>query len=311
MRRLAVLASTAALLLGALVTAPAATAETPPGPEGPARTTFPAALLHSLAHPGATAPGTNDFACRPTDAHPRPVVLVHGTFENAYDNWAELAPALKADGYCLFSLNYGGQAGTAFRGLTDIPASARELDTFVDEVLAATGAQKVDVVGHSQGGMMPRYYLKNLGGAEHVGRLVGLSPSNHGTTVFGLLTSIVALPGGARAVGLACEACVQQTQGSAFNRALDAGGDTVPGVDYTVIQTKFDEVVTPFSNAFLDGDRVDNVLLQDVCPLDATDHLGIAYDPIAIRLVRNALDPSTAQAPSCTFVPPVISSEPA
>ena len=40
----------------------------------------------------------------------------------------------------------------------------------------------LDLVGHSQGGMMPRYYVKNLGGAAKVDDLIGLSPSNHGTT---------------------------------------------------------------------------------------------------------------------------------
>ena len=49
-------------------------------------------------------------------------------------------------------------------------------------MLGATGAAKVDIIGHSQGGMMPRYYVKNLGGAAKVDDLIGLSPSNHGTT---------------------------------------------------------------------------------------------------------------------------------
>ncbi|OEV22738.1 lipase, partial [Streptomyces nanshensis] len=45
---------------------------------------------------------------------------------------------------------------------------------------------QVDIVGHSQGGMMPRYYLKFLGGAPKVNALVGIAPSNHGTTLSGL-----------------------------------------------------------------------------------------------------------------------------
>ncbi len=58
----------------------------------------------------------------------------------------------------------------------------------MQKVLAATGAKQVDIVGHSQGGMMPRYYLRFLGGAAKVETLVGLAPSNHGTTVNGLFT---------------------------------------------------------------------------------------------------------------------------
>src|SRR5438128_1772103 len=80
-------------------------------------------------------------------------------------------------------------------GLGDIRQSAAELSAFVDNVLAATGAAKVDLVGHSQGGMMPRYYLKNLGGAAKVGVLIGLSPSNHGTTLNGLFTLGSYFPG--------------------------------------------------------------------------------------------------------------------
>ena len=44
------------------------------------------------------------------------------------------------------------------------------------------------MVGHSQGGMMPRYYIKFLGGADKVDDLVGLAPSNHGTSNPLLLT---------------------------------------------------------------------------------------------------------------------------
>ena len=49
-------------------------------------------------------------------------------------------------------------------------------------MLAGTGASKVDIVGWSQGGMMPRYYINNLGGASKVNMLVGFAPSNFGTT---------------------------------------------------------------------------------------------------------------------------------
>ncbi len=35
--------------------------------------------------------------------------------------------------------------------------SAPQLAAFVDKVLAATGASKVDLVGHSEGTVMPRY----------------------------------------------------------------------------------------------------------------------------------------------------------
>ena len=148
--------------------------------------------------PDTPPPGANIWSCRPTAAHPRPVVLVHGTFSNEDENWASLSPLLADNGYCVYTFNYGGPPLLgAIYALGDIPTSAGELATFVKQVLAATHATKVDLVGHSQGGMMPRYYLKFLGGAAKVQNLVGLAPSNHGTTLFGLTTLLGLFTGGA------------------------------------------------------------------------------------------------------------------
>ncbi|NUP17030.1 MAG: alpha/beta fold hydrolase [Streptomyces sp.] len=268
-------------------------------PEGPARDDFASAFAYSLAHPTAVPSGANDFDCRPSAAHPRPVVLVHGTMENRYDNWAALAPRLKEAGYCVFALNHGGDSG-ALLGTEDMVVSARQLADFVDRVRAATGAAKVDLVGHSQGGMMPRYYIKNLGGADEVDKLVALTPSNHGTTFSGLGLLALAIPGGNAVLGAGCKACSQQLIGSDFLRALNAGGETDPGVTYTVITTRYDEVVTPYTSAYLDAaPNVTNTKLQDVCPAESVDHVGISYNALAGRLVLNALDPAHAQRPTC------------
>ncbi|MCW3019115.1 MAG: lipase [Solirubrobacterales bacterium] len=194
-------------------------------------------------------------------------------------------------------------------GTGHIAASAGELAAFVERVLSATGVAKVDVVGHSQGGMMPRYYLKFLDGAQRVHALIGLSPSNHGTTVDGLTSLLALLPGGPETGGLelACgPSCEEQFVGSAFLASLNAGGDTVPGVSYTVIETRYDEVVTPYTSAFLSGPDVTNIELQQQCPLDASEHLATPFDHIALRDVLNALDPAHARAPSCGVVAPIV-----
>ena len=50
--------------------------------------------------------------------------------------------------------------------------------------------------------------------------------------------------------------CAQQIVGSPFMTTLNGHGDTVAGVAYTVIETRYDEVVTPYPSAFLSGPAV-------------------------------------------------------
>ncbi|MFE9889910.1 esterase/lipase family protein [Streptomyces scopuliridis] len=252
----------------------------------------------------APSSGWNDYSCKPSSAHPRPVVLVHGTLANSVDNWLGLAPYLMNRGYCVFSLDYGQLPGVPFfHGLGPIDASAGQLATYVDKVLAATGAAKADVVGHSQGGMMPRYYLKFLGGAAKVNALVGIAPSNRGSTLLGLTQLLKYFPGAEDLLNEKTPALADQIAGSPFLTKLNAGGDTVPGVRYTVIATRYDEVVTPYRSQFLTGPDVRNVLLQDLCPVDISEHVAIGtIDRIAFHEVTNALDPARATPTTCSSV---------
>jgi len=299
MRRMTILVAVAMAMLG--VGAGSAQADLPVIYNG----------VYGYAHttPSASPPGANDWSCKPSAAHPRPVVLVHGTFADMSNSWQAISPLLKNNGYCVFALNYGdynGSGAIGVYGVDDIPTSAGELNAFVDKVLAATGAPEVDLVGHSQGGMMPRYYLKNLGGAAEVHTLVGLSPSNHGTTLDGLFILSNFFPGANQFTGALCPACEQQRAGSAFITSLNSGGETVPGVDYTVIQTRYDQVVTPYTSAFLSGSNVRNVLLQNQCILDLGDHLSMPYDHIAAADVLTALDPLHPRGFFCTPIAPTV-----
>ncbi|MFF5567493.1 esterase/lipase family protein [Streptomyces sp. NPDC012623] len=266
-------------------------------------TVTPAVAATSSPSTVAAAPssGWNDYACKPSAAHPRPVVLVHGTFANSVDNWLGLAPYLVNRGYCVFSLDYGQLPGVPFvHGLGPVDASAGQLAAYVDRVLAATGAAKADLVGHSQGGMMPRYYLKFLGGAPKVNALVAIAPSNRGTTLLGLTRLLPYFPGAEDLLTDKTPALADQIAGSPLLTKLNEGGDTVPGVRYTVIATRYDEVVTPYRSQFLTGSDVRNVLIQDLCALDLSEHatIGLA-DRVAFHEVANALDPARATPTTC------------
>ncbi|HET6857526.1 MAG TPA: alpha/beta fold hydrolase [Streptomyces sp.] len=255
----------------------------------------------SAAAPAAPTSGWNDYACKPSAAHPRPVVLVHGTFGNSVDNWLGLAPYLVKRGYCVFSLDYGQLPDVPFfHGLGPIDKSAAQLDVFVDKVLATTGAPKADLVGHSQGGMMPRHYLKFLGGAAEVNALIGIAPDNHGTTLLGLTRLLPYFPGIKDLLTTRTPSLADQVAGSPFLTRLNQGGDTVPGVRYTVIATRYDEVVTPYRSQFLEGPGVRNVLIQDLCPVDLSEHVAIGIlDRIAFHEVANSLDPARATPTTC------------
>ncbi|MEV6754152.1 alpha/beta fold hydrolase [Streptomyces sp. NPDC051214] len=287
--RRALRAFTAALLMTLLVTGLLTLT-----PTATTATAAPAAAASSSS-------GWNDYDCRPSAAHPRPVVLVHGTFGNSIDNWLVLAPYLVRRGYCVYSLDYGQLPGVPFfNGLGPIDKSAVQLDGFVDKVLASTGAAEADLVGHSQGGMMPRHYLKFLGGAEKVNALIGLAPDNHGTTLLGLTRLLPYFPGIEDLLTTRTPALADQVAGSPFLTKLNEGGDTVPGVRYTVIATKYDEVVTPYRSQFLNGPGVRNVTVQDLCPVDASEHVAIGIlDRVAHHEVANALDPAHATPSTC------------
>jgi len=287
---LAALAGALGLLLGGMAPADAA----PTYPVGDLGT----AVSSYLFSPNSVA-GANNWSCRPSAEHPTPVVLVHATGVNLGANWVALAPMLANAGYCVYAFNYGMTWLSAGRigGLGDIRDSAKTMQAFVDRVLASTGASKVDVVGHSQGGMMPNYYIKFLGGASKVRTVVGLAPSNHGTTLSGIVTlgANLNLLGFANTLlwGFGVPGLAQQEQGSSFQRNLFGGGDTVAGPRYVVIETRYDLIVTPYTNAFLSGPNVTNILLQDQCPSDPVGHIGIFLDSPALQNVMNQLGPNT------------------
>ncbi|GGU43319.1 esterase/lipase family protein [Nocardioides albus] len=223
--------------------------------------------------------GANDWACVPSAQRPTPVILVHGTFGDRRSLLDPISLAMKRAGFCVYSLDYGNRA------TGDIRDSAAHLGEFIERVREVTDAEKVSLVGHSQGGMMPRYYIKNLGGAGLVEDLVGLAPSNHGTSIMMDGSTATAT----ESTGL-CVSCAQQAAGSQFLAELNAGDETPGDVSYTQIITATDEVVVPSTSGFLaEGLNTTNVRIQDACALDLSEHLLIPMSATAIKLTLDAL----------------------
>jgi pimeloyl-ACP methyl ester carboxylesterase len=276
---------------------------------------FSAWLLIGAGVPAAGAaydpppPGANDFSCKPSAAHPRPVVLVHGLSATMYANWNYQSPRIKSAGYCVFALTYGVDPRTTLLpyapgGVVPMERSAPELAAFVDRVLAATGASQVDLVGHSEGTVMPRYYLERLGGASKVNRFVALTPLWRGTEVAGTaFLRDFAAPLGLSGplinlVASICGSCPQFLRGSAFLNDLNADGEATPGIVHTNVATRYDELVVPYTSGIM-RDGGTNIVLQEICPANVDEHVALAFDPVVTQLILNALDPEHATTVRC------------
>lgn len=276
----------------------------------PVKYNFPAAAANSLLT-GATSPaGANDWKCKPSAAHPRPIVLVHGTILNQKNDWSAVSPELKNAGYCVYSLNYGAGLFTLgqFYGLAKVTDAASELKTFINKVKSSAGTSQVDIVAHSLGGVVSRYYIQKLSGASSVKNLVSIASPHNGTTMSGIAGLADIVPGVANVFVFSwCKSCADQIVGSSLLASLNAGGGTSPSVSYTNIVTKYDEIVTPYDKAaFLSGSNVSNITLQNGCDKDYSEHLAITYDQRALWYVRKALDPSLAGSAPCVPVVPLV-----
>jgi triacylglycerol esterase/lipase EstA (alpha/beta hydrolase family) len=258
----------------------------------------------SFFNPQKPPPGANDPSITVTPEHPLPIILVNGTTGTQGANWGVGAPVLANAGYKVYTFNYGNVTNDPnfpIQATDDIRRSALELDAEIDRVLAETGAPKVILIGHSQGGgILPAYFINNLDGADKVSQLIGLAPSNHGTDVMGLV-GLQGLPilgplviGFANALGPALE---QQALGNEFQQEVYGNGDTRPGVLYTTITSKYDEVVTPYTQQALNGPNVTNIVLQDLYPGVTAGHEGITLSPQAWSVVLDALASNPAANP--------------
>ena len=270
---------------------------------------LPEAVAGYTLHPDSVA-GANDWSCKPNAAHPNPVVLLPGTFANIGANFVALSPMLKNAGYCVFATNFGmstlsfGRVG----GLATETSSGNQVAAFVNRVLATTGAAKVDIVGHSQGGSMGVNFLKLHDGGNKVATYVGWGQSANGTTLSGLETLGKAMGSlGLINVGfelLGAPGLRDQQVDSAYTQQTRA----IPlpqGPKLVTIQTTHDAVVTPYSTQSLPGAQ--NIVLQNLCPADPVGHVGLFIDSPTLQLTLNALNGGPASfQPSCAGYGPAV-----
>lgn len=267
----------------------------------------------ALTAPGAELPGANDWNCRPSADKPRPVVLVHGTSGGAVTNWPTYGPLLHNEGYCVYTLTYGALPGqpwpvSLLGGLSDITeVSVPQVGEFVDRVLASTGAEQVDLVGHSQGTLVSGLVAK-IGRPGKVNTVASITPLWRGSTGAGSASIGTALASGDR--GRAIEfapALAQMAAGSEMHQQLWAGGTPyAPGVKYLNVVTRYDQLVRPYTSGIVEGPLTTNIVVQDGCEQNQAEHLAIASDPRTADFVLNALDPANPREPRCEAIAPYL-----
>ncbi|MFH8338831.1 esterase/lipase family protein [Streptomyces sp. AM6-12] len=133
---------------------------------------YPTGLFQERCAPAPVAGGTARLPVRPSP----PVVLLHGFIDNRSVFVLLRRSLAQHGGQRVESLNYSPLT-------CDIRTAAELFGRHVEEICARTGSDRVDIVGHSLGGLIARYYVQCLGGDLRVRTLVTLGTPHSGTRV--------------------------------------------------------------------------------------------------------------------------------
>jgi hypothetical protein len=214
-----------------------------------------------------------------SNASRNPILLVPGTNLDPDTNFDwNYERAFRAMGwpYCTVTLPYHTMGDIQVAGEYVVYALRR---------MALRSGRKVDILGYSQGGMLPRWAFRWWPDTRRlVGDAVGLDPSNHGT-----------LDADASCQGSCPPADWQQASRARFIAALNSRAETFRGIDYTIIFSRTDEIVVPnfdasgSSSLHTGSGRIANIAVQEICPNDSSEHLAMgSYDPVGYALAVDA-----------------------
>jgi triacylglycerol esterase/lipase EstA (alpha/beta hydrolase family) len=222
--------------------------------------------------------------CSPGIDHAQhtPVLLVPGTGATAKDNFSwNYEPAFDKLGipWCAVTFPYSGNGDIQVNG---------EYVVYAIRTMYARAGRRISTVGHSQGGMVPRWALRFWPDTRAmVDDVIGFAGSNHGSSQTGVSCGD----------GECIEADWQQGYMSNFIRALNSFGETFSGISYTNVYTHNDEIVQPnsddtgSSSLHTGSGRIANVAVQDICPADTSEHFLIGtIDATAYALAIDALE---------------------
>lgn len=241
---------------GTTTAAPTGTTAGTPGPSSPA--SAPTTAPVPVPVPAGTSALPTGRPDRP------PVVLLHGFIDNR-SVFVLLRRSLARHGWHhLESLNYSPLT-------CDIRTAAELLGRHIEEICARTGQREVDIVGHSLGGLIARYYVQRLGGDRRVRTLVTLGTPHGGTAVAPLA--------GAHPI------VRQMRSGSAPIEELRL---PAPGcrTRFVSFWSELDQVIVPVEAACIDHPDLDAVNVR----VSGVGHLALPVHPAVAAAIRRALD---------------------
>ncbi len=263
------IAATAAVFVPVAATASSAPPYAPLDQPGPPLDVPATALAASLSCTSSVRAAQRD-----------PVLLVPGTALDPTSNYSwnyEIGLSDAGLPWCALSL--------PDHAMGDI-ATAGEYVVHAIRTMHALSGHQVDILGYSQGGMVPRWALRFWPDTRPLVRsFVAIDPSNHGTLDSWALCRLQCPP-----------AFWQQATGSPFLAALNSYAETFAGIDYTVVYSRTDEVVVPnldaegSSSLHTGSGAILDIAVQQLCPADLSEHLLMGtVDPVAYALALDAL----------------------
>lgn len=177
-----------------------------------------------------------EISVRPTIPPPDPVIFVHG-WNSSASIWATMESDFVANGFPqerIYTWDYNALTQSNV-------TTAEQFSALVDDVLATHGADQVDVVAHSMGGLSTRHCIKFGDCAGKVDAWVSMGGPNHGTSTASLCTWLYVT-------------CEEMAPGSTFLDLLNEGGEVTEGADrWYTMWTPNDGVIDPPESTLLDG----------------------------------------------------------
>ncbi|WBO64324.1 esterase/lipase family protein [Streptomyces camelliae] len=236
-------------------------------------TALEAAILagHLLLYPTGFAqerrspalPAAEGTARLPVPSGP-PVVLLHGFIDNRSVFVLLRRSLAQHGGQRVESLNYSPLT-------CDVRAAAELLGRHIEEICERTGSPRVDIVGHSLGGLIARYYVQCLGGDLRVRTLVTLGTPHAGTRVVPLADAHPIVR--------------QMRPGSSVIEELSR---PAPGcrTRFVSFWSDLDSIMDPVETARLEHPDLDTLNVQ----VSGIGHLALPVHPAVAAGIREALD---------------------